>query len=319
MKKYFGMGLTIIVIITLSILGVVLGNNYLTNNQLKTLLILTIVCGGSILYCFVVGELSKNYSQMDKLWSLLPIAYAWIIAGFGGFKARLIVIAVIVTLWGARLTFNFARKGAYKLKFWEGEEDYRWAILRSNKIFQNKFAWSAFNLFFISIYQNVLILAFSLPALAAMESVAPFGAFDYIAAVLAGSFLLLEVVSDAIQWRFHTKKKALLAEGKTLEELPSPYNLGFNTVGIWGFMRHPNYLGEQGIWLSLYIFVIGAGVATYGIFNWSIVGPLFLVLLFLGSSNVGEAISSSKYPKYQEYQKQVFKYLPIRRYKEQEN
>ena len=317
MKKIIGMTLVVLAILALSVLGIVLGNNNLSDNQLHTLFILSLICGGSILYCFVVGEITRNNSQMDKLWSLLPIAYTWVVAAYGGFKIRLIIIAVIATLWGIRLTFNFARKGAYKLKFWEGEEDYRWAILRQNKAFQNKFVWGLFDLFFISIYQNVLILAFTLPALAVMESTAPIGAWDIVGASLAALFLLLELVADAIQWRFHKKKKALLSEGKSLEELPYPYNLGFNTLGIWGFMRHPNYLGEQGIWMSLYLLVIGAGVATYGIFNWSIVGPLFLILLFMGSSNLGEQISSGKYPKYKDYQKQVFKYLPLRKYKDQ--
>jgi len=32
----------------------------------------------------------------------------------------------LVILWGARLTFNFARKGGYA----RGGEDYRWAVLR---------------------------------------------------------------------------------------------------------------------------------------------------------------------------------------------
>ena len=43
--------------------------------------------------------------------------YVWIfaIAGIvdGGDAARLILMAVLVTAWGARLTFNFARKGGY--------------------------------------------------------------------------------------------------------------------------------------------------------------------------------------------------------------
>ena len=258
MKKIIGTTLVVLAILALSVLGIVLGNNNLSDNQLHTLFILSLICGASILYCFVVGEITRNNSQMDKLWSLLPIAYTWVVAAMGGFKLRLIIIAVISTLWGIRLTYNFARKGAYKLKFWEGEEDYRWAVLRQNKAFQNKFVWGLFDLLFISIYQNVLILAFTLPAVAVMESTASFGGWDIAATVLASLFLILELVADAIQWRFHKKKRALLNEGKKLEELPYPYNLGFNTLGIWGFMRHPNYLGEQGIWMSLYLFVIGA-------------------------------------------------------------
>ena len=137
-------------------------------NQLDTLLILGIVCGGSILYCFIVGEISGNNSQMDKLWSILPAVYAWIIAAKGNLQPRLVIMALLVTLWGIRLTFNFARKGAYKLKFWEGEEDYRWAILRKNKYLSSRIAWMLFDLFFISIYQNVLILLTPFPGLVAM-------------------------------------------------------------------------------------------------------------------------------------------------------
>merc|ERR1719457_503041 len=28
--------------------------------------------------CFVTGELTGNWSQVDKLWSLLPVVYTWI-------------------------------------------------------------------------------------------------------------------------------------------------------------------------------------------------------------------------------------------------
>ena len=99
-----------------------------------------------------------------------------------------------------------------------------------------------------------------------------------------------------------------------LKDIEAPYNLGFNTTGLWGYMRHPNYLGEQGIWVSLYLLVMASGYSTY-IFSWSLIGPLLLILLFMGSSTLAEGISSSKYPKYKDYQEQVFKYLPIKKYK----
>ncbi len=314
MKNKIIIGITVVIILGLIVCGFIFTNG-LSQNQIDTLIILTIICGSSALYCFVVGEISRNNSQMDKLWSLLPIAYTWIIAGKGGMTPRLIVIASLVTLWGLRLTFNFARKGAYSIKFWSGEEDYRWVILRNKKPFDNKFIWALFNLFFISIYQNALVLAICLPALAVMDSMEPFGWMDYFAAGLTFGFLLLEIFADEEQWVFQTRKWKMIKEGKKLEELPEPYNKGFNTFGLWNVMRHPNYLGEQGIWLSLYLFVIAAKVAKYGIFNWTMVGPLLLVLLFLGSSTLGESISSSKYVEYQDYQKKVFKYLPIRKYR----
>lgn len=174
-----------------------------------------------------------------------------------------------------------------------------------------------FDLFFICIYQNALVLAICFPALAVMDSAASFGAWDYVAAVAAVGFLALETIADIQQMRFYTEKKRLLAEGKTLEELPAPYNKGFNTTGVWGFARHPNYLGEQGVWAALYLFTIGAGVNAYGFFNWSIVGPAVLVLLFLGSSTFGENISASKYPEYARYASKVCRYVPLWKYREE--
>ena len=314
MKKKLGTVLTAVIVVCLIAAAVVFGDKAFTENQLTTLKGLLIVCACSAGYCFVVGEIAQNFSQMDKLWSILPIVYTWIVAIRGEMKVRLILYAAIVTVWGIRLTVNFARKGAYSIKFWTGKEDYRWSIVRQNKIFRHKIAWTLFDLFFISIYQNALVLAICLPCLAAMESDAPLGLWDIAGAALAVAFLALETVADEYQWRFHEKKKKLLTENKTLDDLPYPYSLGFNVTGPWRVMRHPNYLGEQGIWLSLYLFALGAGVARCGVFHLTMVGPLLLVLLFMGSSTLGESISSKKYPRYKDYIAQVFKYLPFRRF-----
>ncbi len=303
------------VVLTLIALCAVFSDYSLSENQKSTMNILLVICSCSIIYCFTVGEISRNFSQMDKLWSLLPIAYSWITALRGGMKTRLVVYALIVTAWGIRLTVNFARKGAYNIKFWTGVEDYRWAVVRAKPFFRNKFAWAAFDLLFISMYQNLLVLAICFPALACMESTKPFGAFDVIAAVFSVLFLVLETVSDEYQWKFYQKKIKLLSENGSLEKLPQPFNLGFNISGPWAYMRHPNYLGEQGIWISLYVFVIGAKIAQNAVFHWSFIGPLALVLLFMGSSALGEAISSKKYPRYMDYINSVFKYVPARKYK----
>ena len=279
--------------------------------QLETLKILLYICGGSALFCFVVGELTGNNSQMDKLWSLLPIAYTWVIAAKGGMSTRLVVMACLATLWGARLTFNFARKGAYRLKFWEGEEDYRWAVLRARKEFQPHWKWLIFNLFFISIYQNVLVLLTTLPALALMNVTKPFGWMDGIAAALMLACIIYETIADEQQWAFQSTKWIMLRAGNKLEDLPAPYNKGFNTTGLWSVSRHPNYFAEQTTWWSFYLFTIAGGI---GILNWSMIGALLLVVLFLGSSAFAEEISSSKYPEYTLYCRSVPKFFPGRRY-----
>ena len=280
-------------------------------SQLETLKVLGIIAGCSALFCFVVGELTRNNSQMDKLWSLLPIAYTWVIAVRGGMSTRLVVMAVLATLWGMRLTFNFARKGAYTLKFWEGVEDYRWSVLRAKKEFQPRWKWMLFNLFFISIYQNTLVLMTTFPALVLMNVELPFGWVDGLAAALMLGFIIYETIADEQQWAFQSTKWKLIGEGKKLEELPAPYNLGFNTTGLWSRSRHPNYFAEQGTWCAFYLFSVAGGI---GLINWSIIGALLLIVLFLGSSAFAEEISAGKYPQYANYCQQVPKFFPGKKY-----
>jgi len=284
----------------------------LDDAQMDVLKLLGVIAACSAAFCFFVGEATGNNSQMDKFWSLLPIAYTWIIAVKGGMSTRLVVMAVLATLWGIRLTFNFARKGAYKLKFWEGEEDYRWQIVRTGPAFENRrWAWMLFDLLFISIYQNALVLMTTFPALVAMRSDAPFGWVDWVAAILMFGFILWETIADEQQWAFQTAKWKMIKEGKKLEELPAPYNKGFNTVGLWNRSRHPNYFAEQSIWACFYLFSIGAGM---GILNWSVIGALLLVVLFQGSSSLAEEISGGKYPEYEKYCASVPRFFPGKGY-----
>jgi len=309
-KSIINVSIIAIISIVFLVLGICGGFN-LTELQKDALTTVAVVAAIAAAYCFIVGEISRNNSQMDKLWSILPAVYLWIIAVKGDMELRLIMMAVIATLWGIRLTYNFGRKGAYSIKFWAGEEDYRWILLRKHKLFRSRIVWAVFDLFFISFYQNFVVLAITLPAIAVMGSDKPLGIWDLIACVLAIAFLLLELIADEQQWKFHQEKKRLLAEGRTLAELPMPYRRGFNTTGLWACSRHPNYLGEQSIWISLYIFTIGAGAAGIGIFNWSIAGSMLLVLLFLGSSTLAEGISGSKYSEYKTYCNSVPRYLPL--------
>ena len=151
---------------------------------------------GVALLCFVVGELTGNNSQVDKIWSLIPIYYGWYFAAAAGFEPRTNIMAILVTLWGLRLTFNFARRGGYSLKFWGGEEDYRWSVLRQTPALQSRWTWMLFNLFFICLYQNALILLFTLPILEAWRfSYNALGTADYL---VAGLMFLLIVIETQI-------------------------------------------------------------------------------------------------------------------------
>lgn len=256
------------------------------------------VCLGAIIYCFVVGELTGNNSQVDKLWSILPIVYAWIMAHFGDYSMRLIIMAILVTIWGIRLTYNFSRHGAFTIRFWEGKEDYRWAILRAKPEFQAKWKWTLFNLFFICGYQQILILLFTLPMIMAVQfNESPLGTWDILVALAMLSFIIYETIADNQHWKFQSAKWKMI---NNKEALVGDYKKGFLDKGLWSFSRHPNYFAEQSIWICFYLFSI---IASGQWFNWSIAGSLLLVVLFQGSSNFSEEISADKYPLYKNYQK----------------
>ena len=125
------------------------------------LALVLIVAGVTCAGCWIASLLTKDTSWVDRIWSIVPAVYVWIFAIAGiadGERCRAPAssMALLVTAWGARLTFNFARKGGYT-----GMEDYRWAILRGR---MKPWQFQLFNLFFIVLYQNALLVLITLPA-----------------------------------------------------------------------------------------------------------------------------------------------------------
>src|SRR4051812_38253133 len=55
--------------------------------------------------CFILGEITKNYSQTDKLWSVAPLLYVVYVEYASGWQPRLILMTILVTIWSARLTY----------------------------------------------------------------------------------------------------------------------------------------------------------------------------------------------------------------------
>ena len=210
----------------------------------------------SCLFCWIASLISRDTSWVDRLWSVLPFAYVWVFAASADFTdPRLTLMAGLATVWGARLTFNFARRGGYT-----GMEDYRWAILRQG---MKPWQFQIFNLFFIVLFQNLLLVLISLPALTAFNnSSAPLGILDLLLGVLFLACTVGETVADQQQWNFQKAKRADIAAGY--------------------------------------------------VFNWTIVGPILLTVLFIGSTRFTEKITRSRYPEYAQYQKNTSAIIPWR-------
>lgn len=257
-----------------------------------------------VLLTFVVGQLTGNVSQTDKLWSIVPATYAWYMTALGDWNERMVLMSIVVTIWATRLTFNFARRGGYSWEFWEGEEDSRWEVLRQRPGFSNPIVWMLFNLLFICFYQNTLIFLFTLPIVTSLsENAQPIGMIDYALAAAYVGLVLIEFIADQQQYNFQTEKYRRIHAGEEI----GPYADGFVQTGLWSIVRHPNYAAEQAIWIVFYLFSVAA-IGEW--INWSIAGCVLLVILFKGSSDFSEEISAKKYPNYTAYQKSVGRFFP---------
>ena len=258
---------------------------------LSTVLVAAVAC----LFAWSASLVTGDTSWVDRSWSIVPIIYLWIFAGYAGLaNARLDVMAVLVTLWGVRLTFNFARKGGYR-----GVEDYRWAVLRAR---MRPWQFQLFNVFFIVLYQNAILVLITLPAYSAYEdrSRTPFGAADVALTALFLLATVFETIADEQQWNFQSAKQARIYRG----ERPSER---FCTTGLFRYSRHPNYFFEVAQWWLLFLFAV---VAAHSLWQWTVLGAVLLTLLFVGSTSFTEDITLSKYPEYADYQRRTSAVVP---------
>ena len=255
-------------------------------------------CAAFAAWCLLGSWIWKTYSFVDQLWSVTPVVYVATYAYHGvgtAAQARLTLALGLALLWGTRLTYNFARKGGYA-----GEEDYRWGELRKNKLLRNPIVWQLFNVSFIAVYQNVLLLLIAVPAAVAYrskEALAWRGA-DGVALCAWTAAFLVEVAADEQQWRFQRSKRGLARKVKGWKE---DYERGFLTHALFAWSRHPNFWAEQTMWVSFSGFA-AASLKSKAFFTPALIGPILLILLFQGSTSFTEAITAKKYPDYKAYQ-----------------
>lgn len=263
---------------------------------MSPLAVVIVIGAGACAFAWIASLVTGDTSWVDRLWSIVPVIYVWVFAVTAHLhSARLDVLAVVVTVWGARLTYNFARKGGYS-----GVEDYRWEVLRSS---MSRWQFQLFNLFFIVLYQNALLVLISLPAWTAYQHRdASFNALDVIVMLAFLGCTFAETVADQQQWNFQVRKSAQIAAGQE----PKPR---FVQTGLFRYSRHPNYFFEIAQWWLVFFF---GCVAAHSLIEWTVLGPFLLTLLFIGSTRFTEKISLSHYPEYALYQRTTSPVVPWR-------
>jgi steroid 5-alpha reductase family enzyme len=268
---------------------------------MEPLILALVILAGAIAATWVVSIITREYSWTDRLWSIMPVIYVWVWVATTEPSPRLMLIAILVTAWGIRLTFNFARKGGYR----PGGEDYRWAYLRTK---MPPWAFQVFNLVFIAVYQHVLLLLIALPALDVAARPAGDNVLTAGDVVLAAAFLAAlaaETIADQQQWAFQQAKKA--------QADPRPR---FRQTGMFAHSRHPAWFFEITQWWIVFGFaLVAAGAGGTADWTWPGtyqygIGAVLLTAVFTGSIWITERITRERYPEYAQYQARVSPLVP---------
>ncbi len=250
---------------------------------------LTILAADVVATCvvFAFSVVLNNSSVYDPYWSVAPMIIAPTIALLASHPdvpaLRKWTVTALVLVWGARLTWNWARG-------WNGlgHEDWRYADLRRTGKAYWLVSFFGFHMMpTIWVYLGCLSLV---PALS--TGTAPLGPLDALAFVVTAGAIWIEATADQQLRRFRLTNQT---PGKIMAE------------GLWSHCRHPNYLGEILLWWGLFLFALAANRSAWR----CVVGPLAINLLFVFISiPLIDKRSLSRRPSYAEHMKRVPALLP---------
>jgi steroid 5-alpha reductase family enzyme len=273
--------------------GIFVGNSYFGLGILGRS---ALIIFATVLVIWLFSFISDNSSVFDPYWSVAPavfIIYFWY-SEFGlSFHApwftlvRFILLFVLVTWWGTRLTFNF-------LRGWKGmkHEDWRYVNFRKTT---GVMYW-AVSFLGIQLFPAFMVYTGCLSIWTALTAgVRAMNLFDILGILITGMAIWLETKADR---QLHDFAHAHKGEGKTID------------TGLWSISRHPNYLGEISFWWGLWFFAFAANPQYW----WVIIGPVAMTLMFVFVSiPMIEKRLLERKSDYAGYRKRVPMLLPFKR------
>jgi steroid 5-alpha reductase family enzyme len=251
---------------------------------LSIYLILFAVTIGLMTLLWVMSLLLKNSSIVDIFWGTGFVIFAWV-AFFltpEGFMARKLLLTILVTIWGLRLSLYILARN------WGKPEDFRYQAWRN----QHGRKWWWYSFFQVFLLQGVLLTIVAAPLLAAQLSPTParLGVLDFIALPLWAIGFFFEAVGD---WQLKRFRSDPANKGRVLDR------------GVWRYTRHPNYFGDSAQWWAYYLIAASAGGW------WTIFSPILMTTLLLRVSGVSllEKTLDSR-PGYKEYSERTSEFIP---------
>ncbi len=234
---------------------------------------------------FLVALVIKRNDIADIAWGI-----GFIVASLASFavndnkSAVSLVVILLVTIWGLRLSYHIGRRNIKK------PEDYRYKAWRDSwgKWFYLRSYLQVF------ILQGVLLLVISSPIMVV-------NTYDY---GMVNLLFYIGVVTWFFGFIFESQ-----ADKQLGQFISNPKNKGkIMNRGLWKYSRHPNYFGEVTQWWGIGIIALGS--SSYG---WiGLIGPAMITFLILKVSGV--PMLEKKYDDnkdYQEYKKRTSMFIPL--------
>jgi len=239
---------------------------------------------GLMTLLWLVSLALKNSSIVDIFWGTGFVISAWVyfVLTPDGFLIRKWLMAILVTIWGLRLSLYI---------FWRNRgkpEDFRYQVWRKEA--GSNWWWLSF--FRVFLLQGILMWIISAPLLSGQIGQKPV----YLTLVD-----VLGVIIWAIGFYFEAAGDFQLARFKA-----NPENKGkVMDRGVWRFTRHPNYFGDSAQWWGFYLIAAAAGGW------WTIFSPILMTFFLVRVSGVALLEKSLETrPGYKEYIDKTSAFIP---------
>ena len=238
------------------------------------------------LVVFGASRWHRNSSFYDAFWSVIPpvLMLWWMVVGSSASTLREMLVLALLLFWATRLTCHWAY-------YWPGlhHEDWRYGMLRE----QAGRNAVVVDLMGVHVFPTIQVFLGMLPVYAVtVLGDQPLNVIDGLAALVMFAAISLQMTADVQLHAFAAQAKP----GDTLE------------TGLWSRSRHPNYLGEIGMWVGLAIF----GLAAYPQGAWWVgLGALAMILMFrYASIPMMEKRSLARRPEYADTMARIPMLLP---------
>lgn len=229
-----------------------------------------------------ISLMLKRNDVADIAWGLGFVVVSWISFFLSLQTERGILVAVLVTLWGARLSFYIFLRNKNK------PEDFRYRNWRES--WKNFYLRSFLQVFML---QGLFLYIISLPIILIQQHhVVGLSWIDLVGTGTWTIGFLFESISDYQLKAFKSK----------------PEHAGrIMTTGLWKYSRHPNYFGEVVQWWGIFLIALplSGGWIT-------IISPLTITYLIRYVSGV--PMLESKYAgnaEFDQYKRKTSVFFPL--------